>query len=85
MLIGNGLHEYNLSTGVLCDLFDLKLTEVGGLDLYLSARYGNNTVLGRLNALANFLALAHVYLHGFTSLLQADLRRVFPERSRLQL
>jgi hypothetical protein len=64
MVVCNGLHEHNVRTGILCDLFDLKFPEMGCLNLDLSAGYGNNTILGGLDTLANFLALTHIELHG---------------------
>lgn len=64
VIISYRLHEHNIRTDVLCDLFDLKLPEMGGLDLHLATGDCNDAVLGRLYPLSNFLALAHIDLHG---------------------
>ena len=64
MVVSNGLHEHDFRTDVLCDLLDLKFPEVGCLNLDLSSGHGNNAVLGRLDTLADFLALTHIDFHG---------------------
>ena len=64
MFVVHGLHEHDLGLDILCDLFELELAEMRGLDLDLSAGNGNNAVLGRLNTLADFLALTCIDLHG---------------------
>jgi hypothetical protein len=71
VVIGNGFHEHNLGTDILGNLFDLKFPEMGCLNLELSARHRDNAVLGGLNALSDFLAFTHVYLHGLSSMLTA--------------
>ena len=64
MFIIHRLHEHDFRANILCDLLDLKFPEMGGLDLDLSARYGNDAVFGRLHALSNFLAFTYIDLHG---------------------
>ena len=58
------LHEHDFRANILCDLLNLKFPEMGSLDLDLSARYSNDAVLGRLDALSNFLAFTYIDLHG---------------------
>jgi hypothetical protein len=64
MVVCNRLHEHDFRTGILCNLFDLEFPEMSCFNLDLSAGYSNDAVLGRLNALADFLALTHVDFHG---------------------
>jgi len=68
MFTGNRFHEHDLGANVLGDLLDLEFPEMGCLDLDLAAGDCNDTVLGRLNALADFLAFAHVNFHDRSSL-----------------
>lgn len=72
MVVGNGLHEHNFRTNVLCDLLDLEFSEMGCLNLDLSARNSNDTVLGRFDALTDFLAFTHIDLHGLFLLATPD-------------
>ena len=64
VLISHRLHEHDFCANIFCDLLDFEFPEMGCLDLELSTGYGNNAVLGRLDAFANLLALTHVNLHG---------------------
>ena len=72
VIIGNGLHEHDFRTGILCYLFDLEFPEMGCLNLDLSPGYRNNAVLGRFDSFANFLALTHIELHNFSSMPQRN-------------
>lgn len=69
-------HEDNFSLHVFCDLFNLELPEVGGLDLDLTPGYCNDAVLGRLDALADFLAFAHIDLHSLYLLTIIELKDI---------
>ena len=64
MIVGNRLHEHDFRTDIFCDLFDLEFPEMGCLNLDLSAGHSDNAVLGRFDALPDFLALTHINLHG---------------------
>jgi hypothetical protein len=64
VVVGNGFHEYDFRADIFCDLFDLEFPEMGCLNLEFPAGNGNDAVLGRLDALPDFLALTHVNLHG---------------------
>jgi hypothetical protein len=64
VVIGYGLHEYDFRTGIFCYLFDLEFPEVGCLNLDLTTGDSNDTILGGLNALADFLAFTHIEFHG---------------------
>jgi hypothetical protein len=63
VVVSNRLHKYNFGTDILCNLLDLELTEMSGLDLDLAASYCDNTVLGGLNTFADFLALTYIDFH----------------------
>lgn len=65
VVVGYGLHEHNVRTDILCDLLDLEFPEMGCLNLELSAGDSNDTILGGLDTLADFLAFTHIDFHGF--------------------
>lgn len=64
MVIGYGLHEYDFRTGIFCDLFDLEFPEMSGLNLDLTAGDSNDTILGGLNTLTDFLPFTYIEFHG---------------------
>jgi len=68
VFIGYRLHEHDFSTDILGDLFNFKLPEVGCLDLDLSPGHCDDTVLGRLDTLTDFLAFTYIDLHDYSSL-----------------
>ena len=68
MIVGNRLHEHDFRIDIFCNLLDLEFPEMSRLDLEFPAGYGNDAVLGRFDALPDFLALTHINLHGFSSM-----------------
>ena len=64
VIIGYRFHEHNLGTDIFCNLFNLKLPEMGGFDLQLSPGNGNNPELWGLDTFADFLAFSDINLHG---------------------
>jgi len=55
VIICHRLHEHNFGANFLSNLFDLELSEMGCLYLDLAAGYCDDTLLGRLNALSDFM------------------------------
>ena len=64
MILGDRFHEYNLRTDIFCDLFDLEFPEMACFNLDLTASNSNDTILGGLDALADFLAFTYIEFHG---------------------
>ena len=83
MVVGNRLHEHDFRTNIFCDLLDLEFPEMGCLNLDLTAGDSNDAVLGRLDALADFLAFTHIDFHGIYLHATPDQTAHIPERGDL--